>query len=71
MMSLTKNQQPPTKKICSSLPTARLAKSFEPLNSSLPLSVPELRLRKAICDPVVSAQNAQNIQDAKELPKGL
>jgi len=29
--------------------------SFEPLNSSLPLSAPELRTRKATCDLVVLA----------------
>jgi len=34
----------------------RLAVSFEPLNSSLPLSAPELCMRKAMCDPVVLAQ---------------
>jgi len=37
-----------------SLQTTRLAE-FEPLNSSLPLSAPELRSRKATCDLVVLA----------------
>jgi len=46
MLSLTKNLQPLTKK-CFSLQTTRLAKSFEPLNSSLALSVPELRSRSS------------------------
>jgi len=34
----------------------RLAVSFEPLNSSLPLSAPELQAHKATCTPVVLAQ---------------
>jgi len=33
--------------------TTRLAASFEPLNSSLPLSMPELHIRKATYDPAV------------------
>ena len=37
------------------LQTTRLAEYFEPLNSSLLLSTPELRLCKAMCDPVVLA----------------
>jgi len=36
--------------------TRRPAASFEPLNSSLPLSAPELHTRKAMCDLVVLAQ---------------
>jgi len=31
---------------------------FEPLNSSLPLSAPELFVHKAMCDPVVLAQES-------------
>jgi len=31
--------------------TKGLTMSFEPLNSSLPLSAAELRVRKATCDP--------------------
>jgi len=38
-----------------SLQTTRLAETFEPLNSSLPLSVSELHSRKATCDPAVLA----------------
>ena len=45
----------------------RLAASFEPLNSSLPLLVPELHSCKATCDPVVLARNALNLPDTKEL----
>jgi len=52
-----------TQKICNPQPknffrvqTRRLAWSFEPLNSSLPLLVaPELHACKATCDPVVLA----------------
>jgi len=40
--------------------TRRLAKSFEPLNSSLPLLAPELRPRKATCDPVVLVRKSPN-----------
>jgi len=47
--------------------TRRLAESFEPLNSFLPLSEPGLRSRKATCNPVSLAQNYQNLPDAKEL----
>jgi len=36
----------------------RLAESFEPLNSFLPLSAPELQVRKATCDTVVLAQKS-------------
>jgi len=38
--------------------TRRLVASFEPLNSSLPLSVPKLRARKATSDLVVLAQKS-------------
>jgi len=34
----------------------RLATSFEPLNSSLLLLAPELRVHKATCNPVVLVQ---------------
>ena len=54
MMSLTKNLQPPPKFY--SLATIRLAESFEPLNSSLPLLAAKLCSRKVMCDPVVLAQ---------------
>jgi len=56
MTSLTDYLQPPTKKIFS-LQTTRLAESFEPVNSSLPLLAPELRSRKAMCDLVVWHEN--------------
>jgi len=52
MTSLTKIWNP-NPKYFFSLQTRRLAKSFELLNSSLMLSVPELCLRKAMCDPTV------------------
>jgi len=38
--------------------TRRLAASFEPLNSSLPLSASELCACKVTCDPVVLVQNS-------------
>ena len=57
MTLLTKNLQPPTKKFFS-LHTTILAESFEPLNNCLQLSAPELRSRKAMCDPTVLARNA-------------
>jgi len=38
--------------------TRRLVASFEPLNSCLPLSMPELRAHKAMCDPVVLARKS-------------
>jgi len=38
--------------------TRKVAASFEPLNSSLPLSAPGLRVRKATCNPVVLAQKS-------------
>jgi len=41
--------------------TRRLAASFEPLNSSLPLSAPELRSRKSMCDLVVLAQKSLKV----------
>ena len=54
MTSFTRNPHPQTKKFFfKSRP--RLAASFEPLNSSLPFSAPELRTCKAMCDPVVLA----------------
>jgi len=56
MTSLTDYLQHPTKKIFS-LQTTRLAESFEPVNSSLPLLAPELRSRKAMCDLVVWHEN--------------
>jgi len=65
-MSLTKNPQPTTKNFFT-LQTTRLAKSFEHLNSSLPLSEPQLHSRKATCDPAVLGQNAWNRPDAKML----
>jgi len=53
-MLLTKNLQSTNKKkIIFSLQTARHAKSFERLNSSLALSVPELRQHKATCNLAV------------------
>jgi len=45
-----------------------LAESFEPFNSSLPLSVPELCSHKATCDLVVLVQTASFRPDAKVLP---
>jgi len=55
MTSLTKNPHPNQKKFfCEQ--TRRLAASFEPLNSSLPLSAPELHTHKATCHLVVLAQ---------------
>jgi len=46
----------------------RLAESFEPLNISLPLLVPELRLRKAMCDLFFFlVRNHQSLLDAKVL----
>ena len=50
-----------------SLRTTGPAESFQPLNSSLPLSAPELHLCKATHDPVVLAQNAQKLPNAKSL----
>ena len=47
-----KNRTPNQKKIYRVL-TRRLAVSSEPLNSSLQLSAPELRSRKATCDSFV------------------
>ena len=38
--------------------TRRLAVFFEPLNSSLPLLVPELRAHKAMCDSVGLARES-------------
>jgi len=38
--------------------TSRLAASFEPLNSSLLLSTPKLRMRKATCNPVDLARKS-------------
>jgi len=64
-MSLTKKLQPQPKNCCS-LQTTRLAKSLEPLNSSLPLSVPELYSRKATCNPVVLVRNPRNLPAAKK-----
>jgi len=40
--------------------TRRLAELFELLSSSIPLLVPELRMRKATCNPVVLAQKSAN-----------
>jgi len=54
--------------------TRRLTTSFEPLNSSLLISAPELRTRKAICDPVVLAQKSLKPigrQSVKALPADL
>jgi len=56
-MILTKNLHPQPKKFYR-VQTRRLAVSFELLNSSLLLSVPELRSRKATCDPVVLVQKS-------------
>jgi len=66
MTSLTKNPNPPSKNFFQ-VQTRRLAESFESLNSSLPLSVPELGARKAMCDLYFLAQNPQNRPDAKVL----
>jgi len=52
MTSLTKNPHPPTK-IYFRVRTRWLAESFDLLNSTLPRLAPELRARKATCDPVV------------------
>ena len=40
--------------------TRRLATFFEPLNSSLPFSAPELRARKDTCEPIVLARKSPN-----------
>ena len=53
-----KKSTPPNQKIFFRVQTRRLATSFEPLNSSLPLSAPELRARKTMCDPVVLARES-------------
>jgi len=42
MTSVTKNPQPPTKKIFFQVQSTRLADPFEPLNSSLAQSAEEL-----------------------------
>ena len=47
-----KKSTPPNQKIFL-VQTTRLAASFGPLHSSLPLSAPELSARKALCNPVV------------------
>jgi len=57
MTSLTKNRHPQPKKLFR-VQTRRLAASFELLNSSLPLSAPELHAHKAMCNPVVLAQKS-------------
>jgi len=41
--------------------TRRLSAPFEPFNSSLLLSAPELRERKATCNPVVLAQKSPKL----------
>jgi len=46
-----KKSAPPTKEFFL-VQARRLAESFKGLNSSLPLSAPELHLCKATCDPV-------------------
>jgi len=63
---VTKNPHPQPKKFFRGQ-TKRLAKSFKPLNSSLPLSVPELRSRKAMYDQFFMARNPLTLPDAKEL----
>jgi len=57
MMSLTKNPHTPNKNFFR-VQARRLTTSFQPFNRSLLLSVPELRSRKAMCDPVVLAQKS-------------
>jgi len=47
--------------------TRRLADLFEPLNSSPPLSAPELSVRKATCNPVVWHENPRKWPDTKVL----
>ena len=66
MMSFTKNLHPQPK-IFFRVQTTRLAESFETLNSSLPLSAPELRLCKVMCNLVVLARNPWNMLSVKEL----
>jgi len=68
MMSFVKYPHPQAKNFFQ-VQTRRLAVSFEPLNSSIPLSAPELYARKATCDPVVWRENPQNRPDAKVLSK--
>jgi len=48
-----------------SLRTTRLAEPFESLNSSLLLSAPELRLRKAACDSFFWPRNPRSLPEAK------
>jgi len=68
MTSLTRNLHVLTKKFFR-MQTRGLAMSFEPLNSSLLLSAPELRLRKATCDPIFMTRYPQTLLDAKDLKK--
>jgi len=56
-MSLKKSWSPKQKNFFQ-VQSKRLPASFEPLNSSLLLSVPELRMRNTTCDPVVLAQES-------------
>jgi len=54
--------------------TRRLATYFEPLNRSLPLLVPVLHTRKAMCDPVVLVRESSILtghQSVKTLTRSL
>jgi len=66
MTSLIKNPHSQRRNFFS-LQSTRHAQCFEHLNSSLPISAPELRSCKATCDLTVSVRNAWNRPDVNVL----
>ena len=53
------------------VPTRRLAVSFEPLKNSLPLTAPQLRAPKAMCNPVVLARKSLKVAVCQSVKDGV
>jgi len=67
-MSITKKIHIPQPKNFFWVQTRRLAKSFEPLNRSLPLLAPELCSRKAMCNPFFWREILKHYRTQKSYP---